>query len=207
MKHWYQFGLVTTLFNFLLGIHCTLYYMVFKILFMIVAMIITRTRSLKWIIEDQAFSPSYDLAPPSPSSSASKLDWRRAGRLRKRDNLLTGDGGWGRGRSQIIRRRRSLDLYNSVNTLCLHYGIIMLCRAIHWQLKGRLVFKSLSVLHRILSLKLIKWLLCKVFCTEHFCSGGHTSGSRKSSLAHQSGKVRQVKPAAGFSYSSCYLLF
>jgi hypothetical protein len=40
------------------------------------------------ITEDQAFSPSYDL-PPSP---VGKLDWRHTERLRKRDNLLTGEG-------------------------------------------------------------------------------------------------------------------
>ncbi len=50
-------------------------------------------------VEDKAFSPSYDMAPPtSPLSLISKLDRRHTGRLRKRDNLLTGK----RGRSQIM---------------------------------------------------------------------------------------------------------
>jgi hypothetical protein len=59
-----------------------------------------------------------DLAPPqspvpTPSTSpVSKLDRRQTGRLRKRDNLLTGEGGEG----QIIRRRDSLVLYQSFNT-------------------------------------------------------------------------------------------
>ncbi len=38
------------------------------------------------------------------------------GRLRKRDNLLTGEGGTVWGRSQVIRRRESLVLYKSFNT-------------------------------------------------------------------------------------------
>jgi hypothetical protein len=47
------------------------------------------------IKEYQAFLPSYDLAPPL--SSFSKLDRRHTERLRKRDNLLTGEGGEGGG--------------------------------------------------------------------------------------------------------------
>ncbi len=46
----------------------------------------------------------------------SPLDRRDTGRVRKRDNLLTGEGG--RGRSLITRRRGSLALYKSFNTLC-----------------------------------------------------------------------------------------
>jgi len=52
-------------------------------------------------IDGQAFSRSYDLAPPSPQppptaptlSPVSKLRRRHTGRLRKRDNLPTGGGG------------------------------------------------------------------------------------------------------------------
>jgi hypothetical protein len=40
--------------------------------------------------------------PPLPSS-VSKLDWRHTGRLRKRDNLLTGEGG-GRGAKSYDQR-------------------------------------------------------------------------------------------------------
>jgi hypothetical protein len=46
--------------------------------------------------EDQAISPSYDLAttPPPPfPSSASKLDQRHTWRLKKGDNFLTGEKG------------------------------------------------------------------------------------------------------------------
>ncbi len=47
-----------------------------------------------WIIEDQVFSLSYNLAPsPSPTSPVSKLNMRQTGRLRKLDNLLMGEGG------------------------------------------------------------------------------------------------------------------
>jgi hypothetical protein len=37
--------------------------------------IVLRTESIEWFIEDQAFSRSYDLAPPIPPSPVSKLDW------------------------------------------------------------------------------------------------------------------------------------
>ncbi len=51
--------------------------------------------------------------PPSP---------RHTGRLRKRDNLLTGErAGRGRGRSQIIRLRKSLVLFKSFNTPCVEW--------------------------------------------------------------------------------------
>ncbi len=48
-------------------------------------------------MEDQALSPSFDLDPPPSAptpSPVSKLDRRDTAGLRKRDNLLTGKGGW-----------------------------------------------------------------------------------------------------------------
>jgi hypothetical protein len=51
--------------------------------------------SVEGFIEDPTFSPSYDLAPAL--SPASKFDRRHAGRLIKRDNLLTGEEGGGGG--------------------------------------------------------------------------------------------------------------
>jgi hypothetical protein len=46
-----------------------------------------------------AFLRSYDSAPrpPPPPTPVSRLDRRHTGRLRKRDNLLGGEGGWGGG--------------------------------------------------------------------------------------------------------------
>jgi hypothetical protein len=56
-------------------------------------------------------------SPPTPSP-VSKLDRRRTGILRKRDDLLTGESkGWGWARSQFIRQQESLVLYESFNTL------------------------------------------------------------------------------------------
>jgi hypothetical protein len=56
------------------------------------------------------------LAPPPPPP-VSKLDRRRTGRLRNKDELLTGEGeGVGAG-NQILRPQESLALYKSVNTL------------------------------------------------------------------------------------------
>jgi hypothetical protein len=53
------------------------------------------------------------LAHPLPLSLVSKLDRRHTGRLRKRDDLLTGEVGKGR----VRRPQKSLVLYKSLNTL------------------------------------------------------------------------------------------
>ncbi len=55
--------------------------------------------SIEWFIADRAFCRGMNWLLPSP---VSKLDRRHTGRLTKRDKLLTGDGGEGWGRSQII---------------------------------------------------------------------------------------------------------
>jgi hypothetical protein len=63
--------------------------------------------SVERFIENQAFSPSYDLAPP-PTPPVSKLSLFPSLPVCRRS----------RGRSLIIRRRReSLGLYASFNTL------------------------------------------------------------------------------------------
>ncbi len=53
---------------------------------------------------------------PNPSP-ISKLDGQYTGRVRKRDNLLTGESGGGWGRGQILRPRESLVFNKSLNTL------------------------------------------------------------------------------------------
>ncbi len=55
------------------------------------------------------------LAPPL--SPVSQLGRRHIGRLRKRDNLLTGEGGRGWARSRIIRLQECLVLFKSSNSL------------------------------------------------------------------------------------------
>ncbi len=76
-----------------------------------------------WFIEGQTFSRSFYFAPRPPppppphSFPISNLDRRHTGRLRKRDNLLKGEGGRGWARSRIIRPQESLVLYKSFNTL------------------------------------------------------------------------------------------
>ncbi len=56
-----------------------------------------RSESIFWmILEDQAFWRSFELAPrptPTPPPPVSKLERRHTGRLRKRDNMRTGEGG------------------------------------------------------------------------------------------------------------------
>ncbi len=54
------------------------------------------------------------LPPLLPPSSVSKQDWRHTGRLSKRGNLLTREGG---ARSHIIRSQKSIVFYESFNTL------------------------------------------------------------------------------------------
>jgi hypothetical protein len=54
----------------------------------------------------------------SPLSSVSKIKQRHTGKLRKRDNFLTGEEGMGWTRSRIIRPQDSLVIYKLFNTLC-----------------------------------------------------------------------------------------
>ncbi len=74
----------------------------------------TGKRRLEWFTEDQASSPSYDLAPPPPPSPVIKLCLSFsfflcvAGRVYWRE----GERGWGR--SQILRRAESVVLYKSL---------------------------------------------------------------------------------------------
>jgi hypothetical protein len=76
--------------------------------------------SIECFIEDQEFSPLYNLALPTtpPPSTVSKVNRRHTGRLTKRDNLLTGvGGGGGGGRSQVTPPQERLVLYKSLYTL------------------------------------------------------------------------------------------
>jgi hypothetical protein len=72
--------------------------------------IILTLLSRECIIEDQAFSPSYDLSPlpppipPPPTSTVSKLDRRHTGRLRKGDNFLRVGGCEGGAKSYQARK-------------------------------------------------------------------------------------------------------
>ncbi len=68
--------------------------------------------SVDWFIEDQA-PPLH----PNPPSLVIKLGWRHTGRLRKRDNLLTGEGV---GEEPNRTTRERLVLYKSFNTLWLY---------------------------------------------------------------------------------------
>ncbi len=75
----------------------------------------------EWIIEDQAFSPSYDLAPlllpPLPGSRPQVVSLYQFPFVLPVELTDVRKGGrWGR--SQIIRRQESLILHQSFNTLC-----------------------------------------------------------------------------------------
>jgi hypothetical protein len=73
--------------------------------------------STELFIENQPFSRSYDWAPqPYTPSSVSNLDRRQLRRLRKRDNLLTGEGG-GRG-------AESFDLNHSLSDKQYRYPVL-----------------------------------------------------------------------------------
>ncbi len=81
--------------------------------------LLTLSESLARFKEGQAFSCSCDLAPrPPPLPSVSLTGDICTGRLRKRDNLLTGEGVRGQAKSRIIRPQESLVLDESFNTLC-----------------------------------------------------------------------------------------
>jgi hypothetical protein len=83
----------------------------------------TGSREYWWCTEDQAFSPSFAMAPPPPRpppSLVSKLDRRHTRSLTKRQLADVIGGGGGRGaKSQIIRRWESLVLYKSLSTFWL----------------------------------------------------------------------------------------
>ncbi len=70
--------------------------------------------SIEWFIENQPFSPSYDLAPSLLLLlfPVSKPDRRHTGRLRYRDNLLTGEGEWGRGGAKSYDSKKA---WSSIN--------------------------------------------------------------------------------------------
>ncbi len=121
-------------------------------------------------------------------SPVSKLNRRHTGRLRKRDNLLTGEGGgWesGRALSRIIRTEESLVLYKSFNTL--------------WQLELVLVFVKFAKQHKkggatYLDILLLKWIykmlkrtLCKVQLVVH----GETPSNNKDSR-QKIGKILRI---------------
>jgi hypothetical protein len=74
------------------------------------------SKSIEWFIEDQSFSPCYDLAPYSPPPSPSPVS-SLSPPVCRQSSLLTEEGESGWGRSQIIRMRESLVLYKSFNTL------------------------------------------------------------------------------------------
>ncbi len=107
------------------------------------------------INKDQAVSPSYCMAtPPPPLPSASYSVSLAQSSLGRRSILLTGEGrGGGCGRSQIIRRRESLVLYNSFNTLwCKVFTFLgmkkpnaQLCQT--WQIFLRSFFKETCFLY------------------------------------------------------------
>ncbi len=69
----------------------------------------TATESIERFIEDQAFSPSYDLSPSPPPQVVSLSQFSCVSMVE-----LTGGGG---GRSLIIQRQESLVLYKPFNNI------------------------------------------------------------------------------------------
>ncbi len=73
------------------------------------------------VIESQALSRSFYLAPRPSPSLFNKLDQRHIGRLRKRDKLLTGEGeGGGRGAKSHDCKRAWSSLNHSILSIVLH---------------------------------------------------------------------------------------
>ncbi len=75
-------------------------------------------KSSELFIEDQAFSPSYDLAPTPPPPPRQELDRRHTGKLRKRDNSLKAEG-----EGKELNHTTAGVLYKSFNTLWPHFNI------------------------------------------------------------------------------------
>ncbi len=70
--------------------------------------------SIEGFIEDQTSSPSYDLAPRTPSFFSSEIDRRHTERLRtRREKLLMGGGGeGGRGVESYDRKNARADSFS-----------------------------------------------------------------------------------------------
>ncbi len=80
-------------------------------------------------IEYEAFFPSNDFASPSPSPSPVSrqqvISHSQSSCVSPVELTDGGVGGSGRGRSQIIRRRENLVLYDTFNTLCHKYTLCL----------------------------------------------------------------------------------
>jgi len=77
---------------------------------------VNKPESIVRITEDQAFSPYMIwLLPPSlpPPPPVNKFNLEHTGRLRKRNNLLTAEGGRGWTSCRILRLQEKLVLYNN----------------------------------------------------------------------------------------------
>ncbi len=75
------------------------------------------SESIEWFVEDQTFSPLYDLAPPHPlSPPVIKLSLFLSHLVGRRTEVIDWRGRRGWGRSKIIRLRESLDLYKLFKT-------------------------------------------------------------------------------------------
>ncbi len=100
-----------------------------------------RAECIEWFVEDQTVSPLYYLAPPPPpphfSHHYSKLDRRHTGRLRKRDSLLTGEGGGVGGGAKSYDSEK---VWPSINHAILSvWGPLnswIWCRLLQWVLKA-----------------------------------------------------------------------
>ncbi len=96
--------------------------------------------------------------------------------LRKRDNLLTGEGCRGEERSQFIWRRKSLVLYNTLNTL--------------W---GELTIVSKTYHNN----KRIMDPLGTQGCSKLWCSGRKTSSTVTHTQWHNNPRIPPSLPSAG----------
>ncbi len=138
-------------------------------IFLVCRDVVFRQESIEWFTEDQAFSLSYDLAPP-PLPLLSKLDRKYTERLRNRDNLLNGWGrGGGGGGGHMTARKRTwwpLTLWMSVAQSSLHnsYRSRQVCP--HMRIKSLGTHKSAGWAHLMAidfvkdcgTVQLTKWL-------------------------------------------------
>jgi hypothetical protein len=77
--------------------------------------------SIEWVIDDQAFSPSYDLAPRPPPPTPSPYPFSKLSLFlslpicRRRSSLLTGEGGGGERGAKSYDSEHSEKAWSSIN--------------------------------------------------------------------------------------------
>ncbi len=110
--------------------------------------------SIEWFTEGQAFlAVVWFGSSPTLPPLLSKLDRRHAEWMRKKDNLLTGEGGRWWARSRIIRSQDSLALYKSFQ------NSLTLGEQFHKRLEFQRITTQQTQVHLRVRLRFCRWLI------------------------------------------------